>query len=190
MTLDNFDYSDFTERDDLISYKSLFAAEAPGLRGKMKLCEELQDLDREEYEVVCLEQAVLKGLKGGDSKSTLASLILPLVGLAMSVCMLVYGIFQQSVLLTLLPVPFLSIDSAVISEILNPNSPEELQKIGQIFDNRLSRMNTKLRKINQKISTHKDPETQEQLQLARDYFSTKYDIYTRVRIKDFIPALV
>lgn len=181
--------SDFIDRDDLVSYKGLFAAEAPGLKGRMKLCEELQEMDRKEYDVVRLEQADLRGVQGGDAKKNASALNMTYFGIAVGVAMLAFAIIRKSVLLIFFQVAILSYQFIyALPKALNPNTREETQKIRQIFDDRLSRLQTKIRNLDQRIPLTQDSQAQEQLRLARDYFSTKHNIYTSVRIKDFTPA--
>src|ERR1700730_429988 len=84
MAVESYDFTDFVERDGLISYKDLFAAEASGLKGKMKVCDELQAMDRKEYEVLCIEQSQLDSLRKGFLLSAFLFIAISVSGMVLS----------------------------------------------------------------------------------------------------------
>jgi hypothetical protein len=168
----SLEFTDFTVRDDIISYKNMFASADPQLRGK-PLCEELQEMDRREYQVIQIEEAQIITL----SKP---SLFLPVLNLAMSVAGIVIGVFlYKSPISTM--ISFVCLCYSIYQ--LTTKSPDA-KKVGELCDSRLSRLQTKIRVLDEKIPQTQDPDKKEQLKLAKDYFFSKYDIYRTARSQE------
>lgn len=183
MALLALNFNGFVEKNNLLSYRELFASESTLLKGKA-LCEDLIEMDQQEYESVQLENAELNAVDQTDSSGTvvmglLALTVIGFVGLAISLSKtendprlgLISGFIGGG-----------SLCGAYSVALDSDRLQQSRDKISKIYDNRLLRLQDKVRCLESRIVLINEPLEREQLIQAKNHFSLKYERYLAEKI--------
>lgn len=170
-------FNQFIEHRNLVPYKALFATETPILKGKT-LCEFLINLDQREYSDIKAENLELQKVYAEDVRLSIlaAGAIISVLGFIGFSCSDKYSGSHYA-----FPVAVTSAvacPSVLIAAFIaaNPNNPVDI-KISEIYDNRLLRLQDKIRSLEGRIGSTNDQQEKEQLIQAKDYFSLKQMSY-------------
>jgi len=165
------DCSAFERRDGCISCESLMVGEISSLQGK-RLPRDLFDMDQREYAVIKAEEFVLKRLSDEEDRQVLVvggSLLLCASLVIAAVCLAFRNVFAATISFGVGTL------SGVVSMVAKPTAAKK-NKIQDIDDNRLARLQNKVGVLERKIAVTND-ESKEDLIAAKDFFKTKLKIY-------------
>ena len=180
MAVAALNFNGFVEKNNLISYRELFASESALLKGK-PLCQYLTDMDQHEYESVKLENAEL---------STFGQTRLQTVGIelfALSAIIFIGTCIIEACFSDKIKVSDGLIAAGIISGTAVPcivvGREEQLlqDKINKIYDNRLLRVQDKVQKLEGRIAIINESLEKEQLTQAKNHFSLKHQRYLSER---------
>jgi len=174
MEIEGYDCSEFDRRDHCIPCESLMASQVSSLKGK-PISSFLVAMDQREYEVIKIEEAELKAVQDKEWKSvskpminiSLLALALSVIGIFISVNLRSFGFFTLAA--------FGMVGSLLWGVAGCFHSVKAQEKIRDIEDNRLARLQNKVGVLETKIEP--ESESKEEFRVAKDFFKTKYDIY-------------
>ncbi len=185
MAIPALNFTGFVEKKGLFSYRELFASEASLLKGK-PLCQYLTDMDLQEYEAVKLENAEF-GKWDEIALSTIA-----ITGLAIGI-IAAFGFFFADKISEALPISnsesIMSTSGAIaigssaagLGAMLTEDKKLKT-KVNPIYDNRLLRLQDKVRTLESRIALVQDLQEKEQLMQAKDHFSLKQQRYLAEKV--------
>jgi hypothetical protein len=181
-------FNGFVTANSLLSYRELFASESALLKDK-PLSQYLTEMDQQEYEIVKLENAELMTFDQAASSKTvgLGLIIFGLIatcgsiisiGTRMSINELV-GYSDDTFFGDAGMGGYLigGIGSFATGTAIMVNAAQQLKdKVNEISDNRLLRLQDKIKRLEERISAINEPSEIAQLKLAKDSFYLKHQL--------------
>ena len=170
------DCSAIERREGCIPCESLMVGEISSLQGK-RLPRDLFDMDQREYAVITAEEIALKRLSDEANRQVLcvASSLILCVSLVIGAVCEILGNRGAAI------ISFgVGVLSGVVSIVANRTEAKK-NKIQDIDDNRLARLQNKVGALERKIAVTID-ESKEDLIAAKDFFKTKHEIYLARKI--------